>query len=72
MTIFWLWKLKKRRAELDLEKRKEKLYKEIPRLQEIEDELNHFAISTSQAILQNGTSSLEALQEKVKSLKNEI
>ena len=62
---------KKRRAELALEKRKEQLYKEVPRLQEIEDELNHFAMSTSQAILQKGTSSLEALQEKVKSLKNE-
>ena len=31
---------KKVKAELDLEKRKEDLYKKIPRLQQIEDELN--------------------------------
>ena len=42
---------KKLNAELDLEKRKENLYKKFPKLQEIEDELNSFAIKTSKNIL---------------------
>ena len=32
---------KKRKAELDADKRKEELYTKIPRLQEIENELNN-------------------------------
>ena len=62
---------KKRRAELDLEKRKEELYKKIPRLQEIEIELNNFAINTAKAILIGGNSSLENLNKKVSELKVE-
>ena len=38
---------KKRNAELDSEKRKKELYIKIPRLQEIEEELNSFAINTA-------------------------
>ena len=62
---------KKLRAELDLEKRKDSLYKKLPQLQEIEDELNHFAIETSKNILLNNLSSLKELDEKTKKLKNE-
>lgn len=42
---------KKLKAELDLEKRKEDLYKKVPKLAQIEDELNKFAISTAKNIL---------------------
>lgn len=62
---------KKIRAELEAEKRKEKLYQEIPRLQQIEDELNDFAISTAKNILQHNNSSLEKLNQKAEQLKYE-
>lgn len=62
---------KKLQAELNLEKRKEKLYYEIPRLKEIEKELNTFAILTAKSILKNGTGSLTDLQQKVDTLKKE-
>lgn len=48
---------KKLKAELNAEKRKEELYTKIPRLQEIEDELNHIAISTAKNILKSNTTS---------------
>ena len=44
---------KKLKAELDAERRKEKLYKLIPRLQEIDDELNSLGINTAKNILNN-------------------
>ena len=56
---------KKLRAELDLEDRKAKLYKKHPRLQQIEDELNNFAIETSKNILNNDSYSLEELNKKI-------
>jgi len=62
---------KKLHAELDLEKRKEQLYLNIPKLQEIENELNSFAISTAKNILSNSTSSIENLQDKISILKEE-
>ena len=62
---------KKLNAELDLEKRKQNLYQQVPRLMEIEDELNSFAISTAKNILNNGTSSLNNLEEKINHLKKE-
>ena len=63
---------KKRKAELDSEKRKEELYSKIPHLQEIENELNNFAINTAKNIL-NGSSlyGINDLNEKVNQLKNE-
>ena len=42
---------KKRRAELDLELRKEELYTKFPRLHEIETELNSVAINTAKIVL---------------------
>lgn len=62
---------KKLKAELDLEKRKEDLYQKIPRLQQIEDELNNFAILTAKNILLHNHSSLEELNQKAENLKYE-
>ena len=62
---------KKRNAELDSENRKTELYKKIPRLQEIEEELNSFAINTAKKILNGTSNSLEELNEKIHKLENE-
>lgn len=62
---------KKLKAELDLEKRKEELYQKIPKLQQIEDELNNFAILTSKNILLHNVSSLTELKQKAEKLKYE-
>lgn len=70
-SILKEYEQKKLKAELDLEKRKEKLYEEVPKLKKIEDDLNNFAISTAKNILNNNSYSLEELQEKVNSLKKE-
>lgn len=58
-------------AELDLEKRKNQLYEKIPRLQEIEEELNNFAINTAKNILNGNQYSLDDLNQKVNLLKLE-
>lgn len=42
---------KKLSAELDLEKRKLELYKKLPELQDIDDEINHLSFSTAKNIL---------------------
>ena len=57
------------KAELDLDKRKHDLYKQIPELEQIEEDLNHFAILTSKNILLHNQSSLTELNEKAKKLK---
>ena len=62
---------KKLKAELDLEKRKENLYNNFPRLKQIEDDLNHFAIETAKNILINSDSSIDELQKRVIILKKE-
>lgn len=54
---------------LNLEKRKNELYKSCPRLEEIDLELNNFALDTAKSILSSGSSySLQELQEKIDSL----
>ena len=66
---------KKIKAELDLEKRKELLYKKIPELKDIEDEINSSAILTAKNILFNNQKSIQQFEEKVEVLKqkrNEI
>jgi len=60
---------KKFKSEIDLEKRKSDLYTKIPKLKEIEDELNHYAINTAKSILNHENSSLNSLQEKINELK---
>lgn len=62
---------KKLKAELDLEKRKDYLYNRIPRLKQIENELNTFAISKAKEILRNGPQSLKDLEYKIAILKKE-
>ena len=62
---------KKRKAELDSDKRKEQLYIKYPRLQEIETELNNFAINTAKNILKGSSSSLNELNQRVTLLKAE-
>lgn len=59
-------------AEKDLEVRKNKLYFENPRLQDIDDELTRVGISTAKAIIMsNSKELLDELNEKVDILKNE-
>ena len=70
-TLLLEYDQKKRKAELDLEKRKQELYSKIPRLQEIESELNNFAINTAKNILNGSSNSLESLNKKVDELKTE-
>lgn len=62
---------KRIKAEMELDIRKEKLYKKIPRLNQIEIELNNFAIQTSKNILNGRKYSLENFNEKVENLKKE-
>jgi DNA replication protein DnaC len=62
---------KKLQAELNLEKRKQNLYNKIPRLREIEDELNSFAINTAKNILNEPNKSLDELYNKINTLKKE-
>lgn len=70
-SILEEYKQKKQNAEIDAEKRKEKLYQKIPKLQEIEDDLNQFAILTAKNILLHNVSSLEELKQKLEKLKYE-
>lgn len=64
---------KKLNAELDLDRRKQNLYKLIPRLEEIDNELNNFAINTAKNILNNfsDSSTVENLKQKISDLKKE-
>lgn len=66
---------KKLRAEIDLEKRKENLYTLIPRIKEIDEELNSYAINTTKNVLHNSSNSsiytLDNLKMKMKELKKE-
>lgn len=59
-------------ANLDLDKRKEKLFSENPRLQEIEKELNLSAISIAKCILSvKDKDAIQNLNTKIDSLKEE-
>ena len=62
---------RKVREELTAEERKENLYNQIPRLRKIDDEINHYAISTTKNILNKNHPSLTALSDKIASLKME-
>lgn len=70
-TLLLEYDQKKRRAELELETRKKELYAKFSRLQEIENELNNFAINTAKNILKGKSSSLDDLNSKVAQLKAE-
>ena len=64
---------KKLNAELDLDRRKENLYKLIPRLEEIDSELSTLGISTAKNILNNISKpdSIDNLKLKIANLKKE-
>ncbi len=62
---------KKIKAEYQAEKRKENLYEKVPKLKEIENELNQFAISTAKNILNDSNFSYAELQQKAEKLKKE-
>ena len=62
---------KKTKAEIDLIDRKNRLYESIPRLSEIEDELNKSAIETAKNILNGNNYDLNLLNEKINKLKKE-
>ena len=70
---------KKLKAEFECDERKNNLYRLIPRLQEIDNELNSFAFKTAKNILNNSLLSdnsnnsytVENLEEKIKNLKKE-
>ncbi len=62
---------KKLRAEIDLENRKETLYNKIPRLKQIEENLNKYAISTAKNILKKDSYSIEDLKKEVNKIKKE-
>lgn len=64
---------KKRNAEYDLQKRKEKIYKKIPRLEEIDDKINKISIQKTKSILINQlTNSLNTeLENELLNLKKE-
>lgn len=61
---------KRRKAEMDLEHRKKELYKKIPRLQEIETEINKISINKAKFILINNTD-IHDLDVKIQNLKKE-
>ena len=64
---------KKLKAELDLEKRKEQLYKLIPKLEEIDKELNSSGINAAKQILFKSADSsiIDSLNNKIENLKKE-
>ena len=64
---------KKLNAELDLEKRKQNLYKLIPRLEQIDTELSTLGINTAKNILNNISKpdSVDNLKLKIANLKKE-
>mgnify|MGYP004601038077 FL=1 len=73
-TLLKEYEHKKINAELDLEKRKEKVYALIPRLLGIDDELNSLGIKIAKSILvspENRESYVSDLNRKIDELKSE-
>ena len=62
---------KKVRAEIAADERKESLYKKIPRLQTLENEINNSALSAAKNILNKRSSDLSSLSDRINSLKKE-
>lgn len=54
-----------------LEERKSKIYKEIPRIKEIDEELTYFSLITIKGILNNKNDAIKALNDKFDTLKLE-
>ena len=62
---------KKVRAEIEADERKEDLYRQIPRLQTLENEINNSALATARNILNKKSSDLSSLSDRINSLKKE-
>lgn len=63
---------KRLNAEIDCENKKKELFSKIPRLQEIENELNNSSIKAAKSILSsNSKETLDNLQKQIESLKKE-
>jgi len=63
---------KRLRAEYELERRKQTLYKLSPRLSSIEEELNQFAVTVAKNLVSSpSTSSISELEKKINALKKE-
>ena len=60
---------KRRKADMDLEKRKNDLYQEYPELEKIEDSLNTAAIKKTKAILNNNNEEVEDTKCEIEDLK---
>ena len=58
-------------AEENLEKKKEKVYKDIPRLEKIEEEINKYSIYVAKEALKGNKISEEEVKENITKLKNE-
>ncbi len=62
----------KLKAELDLETRKKNLYIKIPKLQELDDEINSYAIKAMKSLLHaNSSETVASLKEHLDNLKSE-
>ena len=72
-TLLIEYEQKKRAAEYEAEKRKEKIYRQIPRLEEIDDEINKISINKTKNILVNkfNDSINTELENKILLLKKE-
>lgn len=62
---------KRMKSELDLEKRKNNLYRTIPELQKIDDNLNRYSIQSAKDILLNSSNNLNDINSKIESLKKQ-
>ncbi len=51
-------------SRIRFRKKKKNLYKKIPKLKQIEDDLNQFAINTAKNILKNNEASINELEIK--------
>ena len=67
-TLLSEFEQKRRKAEMDLENRKEELYKKEPELEEIENQINQFAIAKTRAIL-NSQKDIKQLDLEMANLK---
>ena len=70
-TLLKEYEQKKVREEIAAEERKQALYKKIPRLQKIEDEINTYALSTTKNILNKNYTAISSFSDKLQSLKKE-
>ena len=69
-TILTEYEEKRRSSDLELDRRKEKIYSQFPRIEEIDIELNKIAINKARAIL-NHNENIENLDKKINELKKE-